>query len=306
MSKVIGVGDEAALLELKRWLLLVDEIAVPHDEKTDWECRTKNPSLAADLDWLRERGIVSTVSSHVATTVNVEEVKLDGERVLLYLAPASTETPIRSGPPDQTDVDPGIPERKPMTAGELVDALQDIVCRLECESLRRSREVEAVSLRRPSPRVVILGERVALGDIHNIAIKAMPQPSETTSLESILDFRRDPETKRKLLAFRRWMAGMAKLTSPRRELMDELEWLLGEYETHMRVHKMKIRKGVFETVITGAAEIAEDFVKIKWGKLAKVPFAISARKIELLEAELNAPGREIAYIAHARSEFEKS
>src|SRR5260370_15860062 len=131
MSKVIGVGDEAALLELKRWLLLVDEIAVPHDEKTDWECRTENPSLASDLDWLRERGIVSTVSSHEAATINIEEVKLHGERVLLRLGPASTEIRIRSGPPDQTNVDPGIPERKPTTVGELVNALHDIVCRLE-------------------------------------------------------------------------------------------------------------------------------------------------------------------------------
>jgi hypothetical protein len=36
-----------------------------------------------------------------------------------------------------------------------------------------------------------------------------------------------------------------------------------------------------------------------------MPFAISARKIELLEAELKAPGREISYIAHVRSELRK-
>lgn len=58
MRKVIGVGDEASLVPLKRWLLLVDEVAVVHDEGTDWDSRSENPSLAADLDWLSERGIV--------------------------------------------------------------------------------------------------------------------------------------------------------------------------------------------------------------------------------------------------------
>jgi hypothetical protein len=177
---------------------------------------------------------------------------------------------------------------------------------MECETLRRSGEVDAVSLRKPSPRVVIPSERVSLGDVHSVVINVMPQPSETTPLESILDFRRDPEAKRKLLALRRWMAGMSRAHASPRELVDELQWLLSEYEMHMRVHKMKIRKGVVETIITGAAELAEDFVKIKWGKLAKIPFVLSARKIELLEAELRAPGREIAYVEHARSVFEKN
>ena len=98
---------------------------------------------------------------------------------------------------------------------------------------------------------------------------------------------------------------MTKANVSPRELADEIEWLLHEYETYMRVHEMKVRRGVLETVITGAAQMAEDFVKIKWGKLAKMPFAISARKIELLEAELKAPGREITYIAHVRSELRK-
>lgn len=251
-----------------------------------------------------ERGIVFTVSSHENATINVGEVTVNGGRVLLNIKPANTKIRIQTSTHGQTNLDPAL--GKPMTVSELLDALQDIVCRMECETLRRSGEVDAVSLRKPSPRVVIPSERVSLGDVHSVVINVMPQPSETTPLESILDFRRDPEAKRKLLALRRWMAGMSRAHASPRELVDELQWLLSEYEMHMRVHKMKIRKGVVETIITGAAELAEDFVKIKWGKLAKIPFVLSARKIELLEAELRAPGREIAYVEHARSVFEKN
>lgn len=235
------------------------------------------------------------VNNHADTTVNVQDVKADEGRVVLISKPGPAEIYIRSGLPTG---------RGEMRAGELIEALQDIVCRLECETLRSSSEVDAVSLRMPSPRVLVPeGLRVALGDVQQVTIDAMPEPSETTPLDTILDFRDDPQTKGKLLALRRWMTRMAKANTSQRELADELEWLLHEYETYMQVYRMKVRKGVLETVIAGAAEMAEDFVKIKWGELAKIPFAISTRKIELLESELKAPGREIAYVAHARSEF---
>jgi hypothetical protein len=63
---------------------------------------------------------------------------------------------------------------------------------------------------------------------------------------------------------------------------------------------MKTTKGAFETVITLVAETAENLAKVRWGKLAKGLFAVSARRIDLLEAELKAPGREIAYVFRAR------
>jgi hypothetical protein len=129
----------------------------------------------------------------------------------------------------------------------------------------------------------------------------MPEPDESTPLDRILEFRNDPVAMSKLRALRRWMAKMTKANVSPRELADELQWLLDEYETYMKVHEMKIRRGVVETLITGTAEMLENLVKIKWGELAKMLFAISARKIDLLEAELKAPGREISYVVHVRS-----
>ena len=47
----------------------------------------------------------------------------------------------------------------------------------------------------------------------------------------------------------------------------------------------------------------KDFVKLKWGELAKLPFILRERKISLLEAEANAPNRELAFISMARTEL---
>jgi hypothetical protein len=68
----------------------------------------------------------------------------------------------------------------------------------------------------------------------------------------------------------------------------------------MALQDMKIRKGTFETIVTVAAEVVEDLVQIKWGKLASLLFVLKNRKIALLEAERSAPGREIAYVVQAR------
>jgi hypothetical protein len=68
----------------------------------------------------------------------------------------------------------------------------------------------------------------------------------------------------------------------------------------LALQDMKIRKGTFETIVTVAAEVVEDLVKIKWGKLASLLFVLKNRKIALLEAERSAPGREIAYVVQAR------
>jgi hypothetical protein len=52
----------------------------------------------------------------------------------------------------------------------------------------------------------------------------------------------------------------------------------------------------------GTAEALEDLAKIKWGKLTERLFT-RHRKVDMLEAELSAPGREIAYVVKARKSF---
>ena len=71
----------------------------------------------------------------------------------------------------------------------------------------------------------------------------------------------------------------------------------------MHIQKLKVQKGILETVIVGAAEALENFAKMKWSKLAQMPFDVSKKRVELLSAEFSAPGREIAYLEHAKSTF---
>ena len=52
-------------------------------------------------------------------------------------------------------------------------------------------------------------------------------------------------------------------------------------------------------------EVFEDVVKLKWSKIAKGVLSIKKRRVELLEAEMKAPGRECAYLFSPRKRFGK-
>jgi hypothetical protein len=50
-------------------------------------------------------------------------------------------------------------------------------------------------------------------------------------------------------------------------------------------------------------EIIENLVKFNWSKLAGGMLSVNKRKVELLEAEIKAAGRECAYVFDARKRF---
>ena len=140
-----------------------------------------------------------------------------------------------------------------------------------------------------------------------VILKFMPIPDDQTAWQDIIEFRNDPESMKRLKALRVWTRNFAKATTATSlpEMKEEIEVLLDEYEEHMKIHGMKVNKGAAETLLTLAGKLPEDFVKLKWGELAKLPFIFRERKISLLEAELKAPNRELAFISMARSWFSR-
>ncbi|MDQ1557315.1 MAG: hypothetical protein QOD32_375 [Pyrinomonadaceae bacterium] len=140
-------------------------------------------------------------------------------------------------------------------------------------------------------------------DVVQIVINALPLIDWSTPWEQIIEYRSDPESKGKFLALKNWINDIARAKLPAAEVEDKLEWLIHDYQQHLNLHKLKTKTGAFETVITSGAELVEDLVKIKWGKVAKMLFSLNHRKVALMEAELKSPGREIAYILGAREKF---
>jgi hypothetical protein len=287
------------LAQLKRQLLLVDRIAVIEGSDKDWSVRSNHPALATDLDWLEERGIV------FKTDYAGEEL----ERIMHEAVSDSAQRPgtkRASGANRYRLGDPRSLERLREQTRRFEDTVYDVNCRMESTALRLLMDLDAVSLYEPIYKRSAnrLGKvEMKQGDIQRLVIENLPEPDETTPLDRVLEFRADQNSKGNIVSLRRWLSNFAKnITSPM-EAQQELEWLLAEYERHMQLHEMKTNRGVLETVVTASAETLEDLAKFRWGKLAKSIFAASRRKIDLFEAELKAPGREIALVFHARRTF---
>lgn len=156
------------------------------------------------------------------------------------------------------------------------------------------------------PSLKILNDNFKSGnnDVVEVVLHSIPEPDfETTSWEQIIDFRNDPDTKKKLNNFRIWIQRITKSGISENELYEEITYYLNQYEEHIKYHRMKINRGIFETLLMASAEIIEGLF-FKPTKIVKALFTFKHKKLELLEAELKAPGRDLAYLLKAKEEFE--
>lgn len=140
-------------------------------------------------------------------------------------------------------------------------------------------------------------------DVVQIVINALPLPDESVSWEQILEYRSDPESESKFLALRNWMAEIGKAKFTAIEVEEKLEYLINQYQQHMKLHKIKTNTGTLETILTIGLGLLENIVKLNLERVAKGLFTLKHRKIELIEGELKVPGNEIAYIVKARETF---
>lgn len=140
-------------------------------------------------------------------------------------------------------------------------------------------------------------------EVMHILIDGLPIPDDSVSWETILDFKNNTESRGKLLAIKRWVNKISKESLGKGEIKDEIEYLIHEYEQSIKLHRMKTNMGMIETVLTIPAEILENLVQIKFSKAIQSCFVFKKRRIQLLEAEMRAGGRELAYIVKAREKF---
>jgi hypothetical protein len=140
-------------------------------------------------------------------------------------------------------------------------------------------------------------------DVLNIILNKFPIPDRNTPWEQIFEFRKDPVCKGHFLGLRQWMKDMARAQIPANALEEKLEYLLDQYEKFMEINKLKYQVGLFEAVFTIALSFLESLLKLSAGKLAKPLFLIRKQKLAFLEAEMIAPGKEIAFISKAHEYF---
>ena len=102
---------------------------------------------------------------------------------------------------------------------------------------------------------------------------------------------------------RNWINKIIRQAGSISEAEEELKALLYQYQQALDIYEIKYSHGIIETLITAAAEWFEMFAKFQIGKMAKTLFNLRRKNVDLLEAEIRAPGREISYITRAQRTF---
>ena len=153
------------------------------------------------------------------------------------------------------------------------------------------------------PRLQEIAQRKPM--VCSVVLKSLPLPDDTTPWEAVFDFRNDPTARGHILALKRWMNAIAnddKLHNEA-EVSEELEYLLNEYDAYMKLKRARFTTGTLETLFVTAGDVLEHLVRLRFSSAAKALFSIRERELDLLEAERDAPGRDLIYISETRRKF---
>ncbi len=316
-------------------VLLFDHIAITRLERS--LSRLKNREAAATLEYLASRGVVIDASYTTKPTSGEHSA----EQQLLEAATISTGVKVlqhddRDWQRDELrKIVDGLITLPGIDADRVTDALletlttirgqkdradgneQTIERQFQLEAVGATVRLISVSLTNdqttatpmiPYPRYGhLLLRGTSQETVADLVVKELPVPADDTPWEAILEFRSDPESRRRLFELRHWMSDVSRKVATGQvsegELEEQLEFLLHEYREHMRLHRMKINTSGLETIVTAAAAVAENLCKFRFEKMAKSLFVFRHRKLDLLEAERAAPGREVAYVVESQDAF---
>lgn len=129
-----------------------------------------------------------------------------------------------------------------------------------------------------------------------IVLKQFPMPREEEPIEKYVDFSNDPDTNVKLARLRFWMRTTASKKKSTNEIEQELQELLFEYDQHMKLHKLKSDHGIWRTILTTTADVLDNLVRFKSKPVVESIYKLGEKRIQLIETENIAPGREVSYL----------
>jgi hypothetical protein len=137
----------------------------------------------------------------------------------------------------------------------------------------------------------------------DVIIKRFPLPTSDVSLEAILDFRADKDAMLALRRLRRWATKCASDQVSPKELEEEIQDLVDKYTEYMNLHRMKYECGVLRTFVSTTLELAENLMRLRVKAAFETLFTLRTNSLALTEAELKAPGREVAYLTLAKEKL---
>ncbi|HWA88554.1 MAG TPA: hypothetical protein VG889_00865 [Rhizomicrobium sp.] len=137
--------------------------------------------------------------------------------------------------------------------------------------------------------------------VWEVVIKEIPDFDTRAPWQDVFGFRAEARTQHLVRSLRRWIRKIVAEDWTVAELEDEIRELVYEYETHLRVAQLHRGTGLLTCVISGTAELTENLVKLRLGRVAQMVSAVIDRGSNDRKAELEAPGRELALFTELKN-----
>ena len=126
-------------------------------------------------------------------------------------------------------------------------------------------------------------------------------PDESCPWQDILDFK--AESYDQQWDFRRFLHALASKQQAEAEIKDDIDWTINQYRRAMQRYELKASESFVSVFLVPAVGVIENLLKLNFSAILKGVLSVRQRKVELLDAEANAKGRECAYVFEARKRF---
>lgn len=137
-----------------------------------------------------------------------------------------------------------------------------------------------------------------------IVFARIPVPLDSVSWNEIIDYRLDSESRRRFTALRVWINRATSGCAAMSEVVEELEHLIAEFESHMKRHRMSYQMMPFEVVVAERPEVIREMAGLhKATADGQGVFMYRDSSILFPEDEFSAPGKELAYISASKIRF---
>lgn len=320
MSEFIAVNDIFSVIDFgsqKRQALMFDKIAIPNFRKTLNGLHAQHPdkaNLFAEFDWLLEMGIVFEPDIDVTEeTLNKDEEYREFFEVywnhLSSMDNSFRGIQLSDVTYTKTDTNEAELTEQGRRLWESLSTLFGLQAREICIQLRILKGLDAypvLSSLIPSRDT----NQSCKATVVQIVLNEFPVPNEQTPWEQINEFRSDAASRAKFFALKDWINDVARMNLPTAEVEDKLKARISDYETHMKVHKLKWKLDTLKIIACAEAGFLTTAKLTGWSTLVTAAgmivtpfFTIKQQHVKLMEAEQNAPGREIAYIVKTRESF---
>jgi len=270
MKEYIAVNDTMVLFNLnalKRQALMFDRIAVPFFGGISEQFieHSRVPLIITELEWLIDQGIAFEPN----LDFDKQRLAANNEFRSFIGANVSETQYIEAELAKDIDINRIVEGREEASAQLLINAGLAMIgynARYISAAMRALGKGDAYAVL--SATIPSSGSSTAAhsNEVLQIAFNALPVPDESTPWEQIIEYRSDEDSRHKFLELRHWMSEMARSELTPAEAEQKLEYLISQYERHLKLHRLKTNTGTLETIVTTGAGDFRRFSELQVGQ----------------------------------------